>query len=67
MTTSAPRSLFVDVSRVVLTFVRPYSDLEDAHVLPALVHRCYLSKSTSPFCPHLSSLVLINFRPLFTR
>lgn len=24
-----------------------YSDLEDAHVIPALIHKCYLAKSAS--------------------
>ena len=30
------------------------SDLESAHVLPALMHKCYLAKSTSAFAPYTS-------------
>ena len=30
-----------------------YSDLEDSHVIPALIHKCYLAKSEDYFgsCP----------------
>jgi hypothetical protein len=29
--------------------VRPSSDLEDSHVIPGLIHKCYLAKSQSDF------------------
>lgn len=37
-----------------------YSDLEDAHVIPALVHKCYLAKSE---CPLSSNILILTTAP----
>lgn len=43
-TTCALASIMTSPRRVLIK--RTYSDLEDAHVIPALIHKCYLAKST---------------------
>jgi hypothetical protein len=41
-------SEFLYMSVGLKPYRRTFSDLEDAHVIPALMHKCYLAKSMSP-------------------